>query len=235
MILSSRNRLLSIILFSFIAISFSLVVPIQQQSFQTTSSFPVEVNSIKKVPSLLSLENDSLLNNLEAYYSKIATEVLDSTISEIMETVSETYLTIHQLQFAGREYCHISVAQLMQVLEYELEHQVKDSLLGSIGPLIKLNYKENTNLMELNTMISEQLGLLVNAKQVADNVMKQIYQEKGETYFSSIWKSMFDKKWAETVRHERNEIMALKAWLSSWLLDIEFTLKDTLDTEIALF
>lgn len=102
MIFSSRNRLLSIILFSYIAISFSLVVP--QQPFQTTStrSFPAQVHSLKKVPSLLSLENDSLLNNLEEYYSKITTEVLDSTISEIMETASETYLTIHQLQFVGR-------------------------------------------------------------------------------------------------------------------------------------
>lgn len=135
--------------------------------------------------------------------------------------------------FFSKDYCQISVAQLMQVLEYELEHQVKDSLLGSIRPWIKSNYKQTTNLIELNTMLSEQLGLLVNAKQVADNVMKQIYQEKVETYFSSIWKSMFDKKWAERVHHERNEIIALKAWLSSWLLDIEFTLKDTLDTEIA--
>ncbi|GAA5816828.1 hypothetical protein MFLAVUS_010362 [Mucor flavus] len=176
-----------------------------------------------KVQKLTSTEHD--------HYSVIVTQVLDSTISEIVETALETYLTIHELQIIGRGHCRTSATDFIKILEHELEYQVKDSLLVSIRPLINKNYNEKTSIINLNTILSEELGLLLNAQQVADNVIKQVYQRVDT--LSSVWRSFTNKKWAETVHHERNESLALKAWLCSWLLDIEFTLKDVFDSQIS--
>ncbi|KAI9258332.1 hypothetical protein EDC94DRAFT_695454 [Helicostylum pulchrum] len=227
MIVSLRNSLLSIVIFTCIFISVSFAVPLHQLQFQRPLTTPL----IKKVPSLLYLENYNILNNVDDHYNAIVTQVLDSTISEIIETASETYLTIHELQIIGRGHCRTSATDFIKILEYELEHRVKDSLLASIRPLINRNYNEKTSIIDLNTILSEELGLLLNAQQVADNVMKQVYQRVDT--LASVWRSFTNKRWAETVHHERNESIALKAWLCSWLLDIEFTLKDMFDSQIS--
>ncbi|KAG2229870.1 hypothetical protein INT48_005146 [Thamnidium elegans] len=180
---------------------------------------------------MLYLENYTILNNLDDHYSAIVTQVLDSTISEIIETASETYLTIHELQIIGRGHCRASATDFIKILEHELEYRVKDSLLTSIRPLINKNYNQKTSIIDLNTILSEELGLLLNIQQVVDNVMKQVYQQADT--LASVWRSFTNKKWAEIVHHERNESIALKAWLRSWLLDVEFTLKDVFDSKIS--
>lgn len=98
MIVSLRNSLLYIVIFSCIFFSVSFAVPLHQLQFQRPLNTPL----IKKVPSLLYLENYTTLNNLDDHYNVIVTQVLDSTISEIIETALETYLTIHELQIIGR-------------------------------------------------------------------------------------------------------------------------------------
>lgn len=74
-------------------------IPIQQQQH-----FQLDHHSIpptKKIPSSY-INTYKNINELESYYSNIVNQVVDTTVSEIIETAPETYLTIHELQFAGR-------------------------------------------------------------------------------------------------------------------------------------
>lgn len=79
-------------------------IPIQQQQhFELLDHHSIP--STKKIPSSY-IDTYKNINELESYYSKIVSQVVDTTVSEIIETAPETYLTIHELQFAGRGmYC----------------------------------------------------------------------------------------------------------------------------------
>lgn len=74
-------------------------IPIQhQQHFELDHQ---AIPSTKKIPASY-IDTYKNINELESYYSNIVSQVVDSTVSEIIETAPETYLTIHELQFAGR-------------------------------------------------------------------------------------------------------------------------------------
>ena len=83
----------------FIMASCIFAIPIQQQQHFELDHH--QIPSTKKIPSSY-INSYKNLNELESYYSQIVGQVVDATVSEIIETASETYLTIHELQFAGR-------------------------------------------------------------------------------------------------------------------------------------
>ncbi|EPB87857.1 hypothetical protein HMPREF1544_05386 [Mucor circinelloides 1006PhL] len=206
-------------------------IPIQQQQH-----FQLDHHSIpptKKIPSSY-INTYKNINELESYYSNIVNQVVDTTVSEIIETAPETYLTIHELQFAGREYCRITLKGFLDVLEHELTHHIKDNLLASIRPLLE-GYNKN-DVIEYNHYISQQLGSILNPKQFSQNIIRAVYHENQDNKDSStvykIWKLITNPTWAQTVHHESNESMALEAWLHSWLMDIEYTLKDDFDAKV---
>lgn len=122
----------------------------------------------------------------------------------------------------------------MQLLANQLNRQMKNSLLVSVRPLVDHYYVEKQNdILGLNTIISQQLGLIVNPSQLSNQIVQQLYPpSQEEQKFSLIWKFWFDKKWTQTIHHEKNELKALEAWLRSWLMDIEYILKDEFDSRV---
>lgn len=130
------------------------------------------------------------------------------------------------------DFCRITVKNFMDVLEHQLNHHVKDNLIASIRPLLE-DYN-NEDILEYNTHISQQLGSILNPKQFSHEIIQKIYrQNQGESTSTvlKIWKLITDKKWTQTLQHESNESMALEAWLQSWLMDIEHSLKDDFDAK----
>lgn len=121
----------------------------------------------------------------------------------------------------------------MQVLEHQLNHVIRNSLLASIRPFIDGVIDKKSNMIELNTVMSQQLGSLLTPKEVARSIIRQIYQDDKNSVFDQFWKLHTDKKWAQTNHHERNEFTALEAWLHSWLMDFEFILKYEFDAQIS--
>jgi hypothetical protein len=118
----------------------------------------------------------------------------------------------------------------MQLLVNQLNGQVKNDLLVSVRPLIDHYYPEkHDDILELNTIISQQLGLILNPSQLSNHMVQQLYPQSSSKW----WKVWFDKKWAQRIHHEKNELNALNAWLRSWLMDIEYILKDEFDLRIS--
>ncbi|KAI7897068.1 uncharacterized protein EV154DRAFT_116205 [Mucor mucedo] len=220
----------SIILFVWFFISCSFAAPVQQYTYQITIR---EGPSITKIPSGAYLENYNLADSLDSYYSRISEKVLDNTISEIMEAAPESYLIIHELQLIGKDYCRSQLENLLEVLEHNLNHKVRNSILSSIRPLVDGIADKRADLIELNTVMSQQLGSILSAKAVASNIIRQIYQEDKNSYIVQFWKLHSDKIWAETVHHELNEFIALEAWLHSWLMDFEYIFKEAFDTQVS--
>jgi hypothetical protein len=121
----------------------------------------------------------------------------------------------------------------MQVLEQELFRQVKNSLLVSVRPLITtLFYENTTNQIELNAMMSQELGNLLNPQRVSLDIIQQVYP-KETLNIINYFRLLFDKTWSKTMHHKKNELFALEAWLRSWLMDIEFMLKDEFDSNLS--
>lgn len=129
------------------------------------------------------------------------------------------------------EYCRVSIHDFMMVLSHQLNHEVKYSLIASVRPLVE-KYNDD-NIIEFNHDISQQLGLVLNPKQLSHQIIQEIYQPIDHNHLIvRIWKMITDKLWVETKQHERNESIAIETWLRSWLMDIEFTLQDEFDFNI---
>jgi hypothetical protein len=85
----------SVLYFTFlIIVSITYAIPIQQEFIHIT--YP----AIKQTST-----NDHLylrLDQLEKYYSNIVNKAFDSNVDEILESMPETFLTIHELQLLGK-------------------------------------------------------------------------------------------------------------------------------------
>jgi hypothetical protein len=85
----------SVLYFTFlIIVSITYAIPIQQEFIHIT--YP----AIKQAST-----NDHLylrLDQLEKYYSNIVNKAFDSNVDEILESMPETFLTIHELQLLGK-------------------------------------------------------------------------------------------------------------------------------------
>lgn len=222
----------------FFSICSSLAIPIHQQApFQLTSDStvvePTQLKTIIKVPSTSYIESYKLLDTLDNYYHPIVEKVVGTTIKEVKETARETFLTIHELQWIGREHCRISVNAFTDLLSRELDRQVKNNLLISVQPLLQTFYSD-MSIPDLNNVMSQQLGLLLNPEQVSKDIIKQLYHHENQGIFTKHIRPLFDKKWAQTIHHEKNEFFALEAWLRSWLMDVETLLKDEFDAKIPI-
>jgi hypothetical protein len=91
--------------------------------------------------------------------------------------------------------------------------------------------------MELNIMMSEELATILDPQRVSVDIINQVYEEQQQekiNYFINYFRLYFDKQWAQTIHHKKNEFFALEAWLRSWLMDIEFMLKDEFDSKLSL-
>ncbi|KAI8643252.1 hypothetical protein BD408DRAFT_431629 [Parasitella parasitica] len=215
-----------------------LAIPVQQQQQQQGQQyFGLDYHhrtpSAKKIPSSY-INTYNNINALESYYRKIVNQVIDDTVSEIMETAPETYLTIHELQFAGRDYCRITLKSFMAALQEELSHHIKDSLIASIRPLLE---SYDGGIIEYNQRISHQLGLILNPEDLSRRIIRKVYYQNQKSKATStvlkIWKLLVDQQWAQTVRHESNESKAVEAWLRAWLVDVEYSLNDEFDAKIS--
>ncbi|KAI9478900.1 MAG: hypothetical protein EXX96DRAFT_572653 [Benjaminiella poitrasii] len=97
----------------FCFIAASMAIPIQQHQFAlqsntnqhypitTTATIITNIPQTKKISATYLNEYKSI-NELELYYSNLVTDVLETTINEILQNAPETYLTIHELQYIGR-------------------------------------------------------------------------------------------------------------------------------------
>ncbi|KAI7901843.1 uncharacterized protein BX663DRAFT_552756 [Cokeromyces recurvatus] len=194
-------------------------------------SSPQQIQFNKKISS------SSYLNELELYYSKIVNNVIDSTLNDIFESAPETYLTIHELQFIGKDQCQTSLQGFMQTLQYYLNNnKVKNDLLPSIRPLL-LDHDDKESLQEFNVYLSKQLSSILDPENLSRQIIQSFYQySKNEDnkwiLLSKIWKLITDKKSIKSIHHERNESLALKAWLNSWLMNIQFILNNEFDSQI---
>ncbi|CEP15940.1 hypothetical protein [Parasitella parasitica] len=210
-------------------------IPVHQQQQQGQQHFEIDyhhhIPATKKIP-LSFTGSYNNINALEAYYIKIVDQVINDTISEIMETAPETYLTIHELQFA--DYCRITLERFMAALQADLDYHIKYSLIASIRPLLE-GY-DNDDIIEYNQRISHQLGLLLDPQHLSHKIIQKVYHEnqrnKNTGIMLKMWKLLTDQQWAQTVRHESNEAMAIEGWLRSWLLDVEYSLNDEFDAKI---
>jgi hypothetical protein len=208
---------------------------------------PVIPAYINQVPSQAAKQRQLNIDALDSYYTTILTNIIESTSNEILESAPETYLTIHELQYAGRgnyffipyivglivmiEYCRVSSQNFMMVLDQQLNHRVKNNLLVSIRPLV--NRYNGIDIIQFNHDMSRQLGLILNPKQLSHQIIQQVYQAIDNSHIAiRIWKLITDKQWAKTRKHETNESIAIEAWLRSWLMDIEYALQDEFDSNI---
>lgn len=121
------------------------------------------------------------------------------------------------------------------MLEHDLNHKVRNSVLSSIRPLVDGIVDKKADMIELNTLMSQQLGSIISTKAVASSIIRQIYQEDKNSAIVQFWKLHSDKIWAETVHHELNEFTALEAWLHSWLMDFEYIFKEEFDAQVSTF
>lgn len=110
---------------------------------------------------------------------------------------------------------------------------MKNNLLISVQPLLQTFYSD-MSIPDLNNVMSQQLGLSLNPEQVSKDIIKQLYQHENQGIFTKHIRPLFDKKWAQTIHHEKNEFFALEAWFRSWLMDIEALLKDEFDARIPI-
>ncbi|KAI8355579.1 hypothetical protein BD560DRAFT_449526 [Blakeslea trispora] len=203
----------------------ALAKPMQQQEvFQSLS------NTTTSLPQVNITKN---MDDLEAYYSSIVKNVTESTINEIMESVSETFETIHQLQLSGRDNCRTSADYFKQTLKKQLSHSKKE-LLAAVRPSLEQVQNKSLSKEEINQYMSHQLGTIVlNPVETAHRIITQVYiHNNSQDIKSTVWKifrMLMDKQWTETLQHEANESSALQAWLRSWLSDIEVVIKEKLD------
>ncbi|KAI8051922.1 uncharacterized protein B0P05DRAFT_575633 [Gilbertella persicaria] len=169
---------------------------------------------------------------LTSHYTAIVDRITESTIHEIIETAPETFLTIHQLQFTGKDYCRTSLILFIDTLEQRL-NQIKTELIFAVQPSLQA-INEPKHSLELNSRLSHQLGLVLNPIETAHQIINQVYAQHNPP-MNIVWKIIrlfIDQHWAQTLQHEANESLALQAWLCSWLSDIEFSLKDEFDTNL---
>ncbi|CAO3685258.1 unnamed protein product [Rhizopus stolonifer] len=180
-------------------------IPMQQEIIQQ-ARYP----EIKQIPA-----NNfySALDRLDKDYSEIINRIFDSNLNELFESVPETFLTIHELQAYGKDYCQTSLFNFVQVLEAELEKS-RNNLLISIRPLLEIK----------NSPVD-----LFNPDQVATNVIKQLYVSD-MTVLDRIIRLFKSSSFRLRMYHENKEASALKAWLHSWLVDIKFALNQEFAT-----
>jgi hypothetical protein len=87
---------------AFLCVTTSIAQPVQLEKQITLQHDHPIIPYIKKVPNQGVQYNRQTIDELDNYYTKILNNVIDSTISEILEAAPETYLTIHELQYTGR-------------------------------------------------------------------------------------------------------------------------------------
>lgn len=221
----------SVLYFTFlIIVSITYAIPIQQEFIHIT--YP----ALKQTST-----NDHLylrLDQLEKYYSHIVNKAFDSNVDELLESMPETFLTIHELQLLGKgnnlkftlslynnpffhiEYCQTSLFNFLQILEVELKNS-KNNALVSIRPMLETNLRSGVDSLQLN--------LLFDPNHLAASIIHKLYASD-MTAVDKIIQSLKSSSFRLRSHHEKNEAMALKAWLQSWLMDIEFALNEEFTT-----
>jgi hypothetical protein len=76
---------------------------------------------------------------------------------------------------------------------------------------------------------SLQLNLLFDPNHLAASIIHKLYASD-MTAIDKIIQSLKSSSFRLRSHHEKNEAMALKAWLHSWLMDIEFALNEEFTT-----
>ncbi|KAL4212563.1 hypothetical protein CU097_013214 [Rhizopus azygosporus] len=192
-------------LISFISTIYT--IPIQQTSFQSNIQQHISTND----------QSYPVIDQLEKHYVQIVSRVIDKTLDDLLENVPETFLTIHELQSLGKEYCQTSLFEFIQIIENELI-KMKADLIAAIYPLLQTKQDINAALIER-----------INTKDLAYDIIHQLYATDLSVLDRIIY-TLSSRLFRLKQHHEANEALALRAWLSSWLMDIELALNQTIVT-----
>ncbi|KAI8968178.1 hypothetical protein BDF20DRAFT_165404 [Mycotypha africana] len=227
------------ILAAFLLYLFSLSIcclnaqPLAKQQQQQLASYSSSIKTSIPASYLKRYQN---MNEFERYYTNIVNLAMDEVVRDLIETAADTYYTIHELQFVGKDYCNLIYTDITHSLEYQMNHKVRYRLLAAIRPLIDIYYDQNKkvkSIIELNHFIGQQLGLILNAHHLSDQIIRQISDSKStNNILQRLWKLVTNRKYAEARQHELNESIALQAWLQSWLTDIEFIVTEDFDSNL---
>ncbi|ORE04832.1 hypothetical protein BCV72DRAFT_7930 [Rhizopus microsporus var. microsporus] len=192
-------------LISFISTIYA--IPIQQTSFQPNIQQHISIND-QAYPTI---------DQLEEHYTQIVGKVIDKTLNDLLENVPETFLTIHELQSLGKEYCQTSLFEFIQIIESKLI-KMKADLVAAVHPLLETKQNINAALIER-----------INTDDLAYDIIRQLYATDLSALDRIIY-TLSSRSFRLKQHHETNEALALRAWLSSWLMDIELALNQAIVT-----